>query len=371
VVIIGAGAAGLAAAHALQASGLTIRLLEKEPHLGEPWRRRHKHLSLNSYRDLSTLPGVAYPAGTPAFPPREAVITLFEDFVKLHGLPVVFGAEVERIDPDGERWRIRMSGGTCLSRHVIVATGRDRLAFMPDWPGHEGFTGRLLHASVFGEAAAYAGRSVLVAGAGNSGFDLLNHLSRVKTGPIWLSARHGPAILPKRIANVAVHKISPLLAALPTVLADAVIAATQRLTLGSPARLGLPPSAGGGGASRLGSEGIAIATDNGAVAAIRAGRIRVVAPIRGFEHEGVRLEDGTLLKPDVVIAATGYRTGLEPMLGHLGVLDPRGKPLFNGAEQDSRWPRLWFTGMRPDLRGCFTHARLQAQAIAAAIGRQS
>lgn len=366
VLIIGAGAAGLAAAHALMARGLAVQLLEKEPHVGEPWRQRHRNLTLNSHRDLSTLPGVAYPAGTPAFPAREAVVTLFEDFVRLHGLRIAFGTEVRQVRREDDGWTVETNNGARSAPNVIIATGRDRLPHMPDWPGHEGFTGRLLHAAAFGEAAAYAGKGVLVAGAGNSGFDVLNHLVRVRTGPIWLSARSGPAILPKRIANVAVHKISPLLASLPTWLADAVIATTQRLTLGSHARLGLPPSIGGG-ASRLSAESIAIATDDGAVRAIKAGRVRVVGPIRSFDRDNVALEDGSVVKPEVVIAATGYRTGLEPMVGHLGVLDTRGKSLLNGAAQDPRAPGLWFTGMRPDLRGCFTNARRQAEAIAAAI----
>ncbi|SIT54404.1 hypothetical protein BQ8794_160008 [Mesorhizobium prunaredense] len=33
--------------------------------LAEPWYRRHQRLHLNSHRDLSTPPGVDYPAGTP------------------------------------------------------------------------------------------------------------------------------------------------------------------------------------------------------------------------------------------------------------------------------------------------------------------
>ncbi|TIX81573.1 MAG: FAD-binding protein, partial [Mesorhizobium sp.] len=60
--MIGAGAAGLAAAHALIKAGVPILVLEKESRLAELWYRRHERLHLNSYRDLSTPPGVDYPA---------------------------------------------------------------------------------------------------------------------------------------------------------------------------------------------------------------------------------------------------------------------------------------------------------------------
>ena len=177
-------------------------------------------------------------------------------------------------------------------------------------PGPSGFTGRLVHAADFGEAANYRRNSVLVAGAGNSGFDVLNHLIKVETGPLWLSARHAPTILPKRVFNLAVHKYSTSTARLPVAVADLVIAGVQRIAFGDISKLGLPAMAGGG-ATRLSNESVALATDDGTVAAMKAGRIAVVPVIRSFDGANVILDDGRVLTPDVVIAATGYRSGLE------------------------------------------------------------
>ena len=118
------------------------------------------------------------------------------------------------------------------ARAVVVASGRDRAPWMPQWPGMEQFGGRLIHAADFGDPQDYAGRSVLVMGAGNSGFDVLNHLIGVKTGPVWLSARHAPAILPKRIVGIAVHQLSPILAALPVRAADALVSLLQWMMFG-------------------------------------------------------------------------------------------------------------------------------------------
>ncbi|MEQ1951201.1 NAD(P)/FAD-dependent oxidoreductase [Mesorhizobium sp. CN2-181] len=369
VLVIGGGAAGLAVTQALARAGIGVRLAESEAQLGGPWRRRHKHLTLNSHRDLSVLPGVGYPAGTPAFPARAKVISLFEDFARLHKLPIDYSATVERIDRAGDRWQIKAGERTYRARHVIVATGRDKLPFIPDWPGSDGFTGRIVHSADFGEAAFYRGQSVLVAGAGNSGIDVLNHLVRVETGPIWLSARHALAVLPKRVFNIAVHKISPMLARLPLALADLIVSTVQRLTFGDLSGLGLPKSAGGP-ATRLTVDSVAIASDDGAMAAMKAGRVKAVPEIKGFDCTKVVLEDGRSVEPDVVIAATGYRTGLEAMVGHLGVLDGRGRPRFNGGQNDPNLPGLWFTGMRADLRGCFMNAIDKAEAITKRIVKE-
>ncbi|AEH85334.1 MULTISPECIES: NAD(P)/FAD-dependent oxidoreductase [Mesorhizobium] len=361
-IVIGAGAAGLAVAQALMKAGVPTSILEKESRLAEPWHRRHRQLRLNTHRDLSTLPGLAYPTGTPAFPPREVVIRHMNDFRETNRLPVEFGVAVETIVFRGDHWAIRTSAGSRLARHVVVATGRDRQPFTPQWKGMQAFAGRIVHSADFGDATTYAGKKVLVVGAGNSGFDALNHLADVDTSAIWLSARNGPALLPKRIGKIAVHRLSPLMARLPTRIADAVIAATQRLVFGDLTKFGMPP-APSGGVSRLTSDYTAIAADDGAVDAIKSGKIVVVPAIREFTRDGVILANGSLVHPDIVIAATGYRTGLESMVGNLGVLDNKGVPLFNGGEADPKLPGLWFTGMRPSIRGCFANAAILAKAI--------
>jgi cation diffusion facilitator CzcD-associated flavoprotein CzcO len=369
VIVIGAGGAGLTAAHALLKAGVQVMVLEKEARLAEPWHRRHAQLHLNTHRDLSALPGVAFPAGTPAFPHRSAVIRHLNEFRAMHRVPVEFGVSVDEIAFDGDHWLVQTSAGPRLARHVIIATGRDRQPYIPAWKGMKAFAGRVIHSAEFGDANDYAGRKILVVGAGNSGFDALNHLVRVDTAQIWLSARNGPALLPKRIGRIAVHRFSPILARLPFKLADAVMAATQRLVFGDLAAFGLPPTPSGG-ASRLASDYTAIAADDGAVDAIKDGRIIVVPTVREFTRDTVVFDNGVTIQPDIVIAATGYRTGLEAMLGKLGVLDEKGVPLFNGADSDPKLPGLWFTGMRPSIRGCFANARIQGAAIAREIAGQ-
>ena len=65
----------------------------------------------------------------------------------------------------------------------------------------------------------------------------------------------------------------------------------------------------------------------------------VELPARGRR---AALADGRRIRPDVVIAATGYRMGLEPLVGHLGVLLPSGKPARRG--EPTAAPGLHFNG---------------------------
>ena len=366
VIIIGAGAAGLAAAHALRQQNIGFLLLEKAALVGDSWRQRHPRLTMNTYRDLSTLPGHRYPDGTRGFATRDQLVQHMERFVAEEKLPIEFGVTVQRIRRDGGGYVVETDKGEWRARHVIVATGRDRKPVLPDWQGTDRFSGTLTHAARFGDAAAYEGKSILVVGAGNSGFDILNHLSRVKTGQIWLSVRRAPAVLPRRLMGVTIHRLSPLLARLPVPIVDGLLSISQRIAFGDITRLGFPKETEGG-ASRLRNEHVALVVDEGAIQAVRKGRISLVPPVRGFCGMTVILADDSRLSPDVVIAATGYTPGLADFMPDLDVADARGFPRVNGTEQLADYPGLWFIGMRASLLGDIGSAKLQARAIAKAI----
>ena len=68
-------------------------------------------------------------------------------------------------------------------------------------------------------------------------------------------------------------------------------------------------------------------TADGIVELIRSGRVRVVAAVADLDAAGARLVDGSHLEVDQVITTTGYRPGLESLVGRLGVLDNAGRPV--------------------------------------------
>jgi hypothetical protein len=132
---------------------------------------------------------------------------------------------------------------------------------------------------------------------------------------------------------------------LPPQIGDRQTRVIRRLTIGDLSAHGLvPPNEGI--MSRAHREGKAPAIlDKPVIDAIKHGRIEITAAVDSFDATGVVLADRTRLQPDVVIAATGYTTGLEPLVGHLGVLDERGVPLIHGGPAAA--PGLRFIGYQP------------------------
>jgi putative flavoprotein involved in K+ transport len=83
------------------------------------------------------------------------------------------------------------------------------------------------------------------------------------------------------------------------------------------------------------------------------------------------LTDGSRVAADSVLAATGFRTGLEGLVGHLGVLDKYGEPLVHGAETHPKAPGLHFVGYRIVLGGALRAAGHDAKQLARSVARRS
>lgn len=366
VIVIGAGLSGLAAARALSVRNIPVTILDAGERVADPWRARHPQLRLNVHRHFASLPGLPMTRRDGVFVRRDTVVDYLERYANGLHVPIHLGAEVTGIERTGAGWRVTTPDRDYACAHVVIATGRTRVPHIPDWPGRERFTGEILHAAELGDVARFNGKDVLVVGAGNSGSDALNHLARHAPTQVWISVRHGPAVVPTRVFGFPLHRLARVFAALPAAVLDPAFRLTQRLFLGNLERFGLRSHPDGGG-TRLLRDGIAFAIDDGFVAALRQERFRVVGEVSGFDGDRVLLSGGDWFRPDVVICATGYRTGLEPLVGALGVLDANGQPSKPMGEADPANPGLWFTGFRAVFTGYFDAARVAADRIADAI----
>lgn len=368
-IVIGAGLSGLTAAHALAQRGVSVTVLESSDRVADPWRARHPQLRLNIHRHFAGLPGCPPPDTDGPFLRRDTVVNHLEDYARDLQVPIHFGIAVTGIGRAGSRWRLDTDSEAYECDNVIIATGRDRIPHIPDWKGRDLFSGELIHAADLGDVSRFDGKRVLVVGAGNSGGDVLNHLTRHQPSEVLISVRHGPAIVPTRVLGFPLHRAAGLFAALPVGVLDPAFRLMQWLFFGNLNQYGLTSHPDGGG-TRLLRDGVAFAMDDGFVAAIRSGRFRVAGQITGFQRRKVEFTNGKSFHADTVICATGYRTGLEPLLAHLPVLDGCGVPLHPSGEPDPDHQGLWFIGYRPGFHGYFHAAAASARQIADGIRLQ-
>ncbi|HMC37516.1 MAG TPA: NAD(P)/FAD-dependent oxidoreductase [Actinomycetota bacterium] len=365
-VVIGAGPAGLAAAACLRREGVEALVVERDS-VGSSWRRHYDRLHLHTVRWLSGLPGLPIDRREGRWVSRDGVVRYLERYARYHRLNIRTGVEVRRLLRDGEDWRVKTNEDDIVGRSLVVATGFNREPFLPDWPGRETFAGELLHSAAYRNPSAYRGKSVLVVGTGNSGAEIAVDLAEGGAREVMISVRTPPNILRRDVGGFPSQVVGVLTRRLPVPVVDRVAAVVQRLTIGDLGRYGMPAPASGL-YTRVNRDSIPI-LDVGLVRLLKERRVRVVPALEGFDGAGVRLAGGKMIRPDAVIAATGFRRGLEELVGEHGLVAARGRPVAHGDRADPNAPNVYFIGFTNPLSGNLREIGIDARRMARAVAR--
>lgn len=344
-------------------------VLERTGSVAASWRRRYDGLRLNTVSWLSALPRAPIPRDAGRWPTRDAFVAYLEDFAEHTGLRIRFSIEVSRIERAGGEWLLETSAGALSARVVVVATGYDRTPKVPDWPGKEDFGGVLLHASEYRNPEPFRNKDVLVVGVGNSGTEIATQLVAGGAARVRVSMRTPVNLVPRELAGMPMTVFARLGEILPDRLGDWVGVLAQRATFGDLSRYGMP-RAPYGISTELRVKGLGPVMDRGFVAALKEERIELVAAVERFDGTEVVLAEGTRIRPEYVIATTGYRHGLEALLGHLGVLLPSGKPAVLAPRTHPNAPRIYFNGFWLPLSGQLPGMRRTSRQIARAVAHE-
>jgi putative flavoprotein involved in K+ transport len=319
-------------------------------------------------RWLSHLPGLRIPAREGRWVSRDGVIRYLEQYAEHHRLNVRTGVEVTAIERAGAAWRVSSPQGDLTARQVVVATGYNHTPYVPDWPGSDGFDGELIHAGAYRNGRPYAGRDVLVVGAGNTGAEIAVDLVEHGAARVRLSFRTPPHILRRELGGLPAQVTGVLLRRVPARIADELAEPVRRRSVPDLTERGLPDP--GKGVYTRANRGEIPILDVGLIDAVRDGRVEPVPEVTGFDGARALLVGGRSIEPDVVIAATGYKRGLEPLVGRLQLLDARGVPRVHGDRTAAHAPGLRFVGYTNPISGMFREIAMDARRVARAIRRE-
>ncbi|MEA5456276.1 NAD(P)-binding domain-containing protein [Sinomonas sp. JGH33] len=325
-VVIGAGQAGLSAAYWLQRRGLRpwddFVVLDANDGPGGAWRHRWAALTFDAAHGLHPLPGLPLEAPDPAEPSSAVVGRYYGEYERTFALPIVRPtrvASVSRADneaDDGAALLVRADDGqSWLAETVINATGTWDRPHWPHYRGQELFRGRQLHTHDFVSAEKFRGQRVLVVGGGTSALQFLLQLDAAGATTFW-STRRPPEF-----------RTAPF---------DANWGIDVERRVGERTRAGLPPL------SVVAATGLPLTEQYRA--GIDAGVLVSRGPLERITADGAILADGTELRLDAILWATGFRASL----GHLAPLrlrEPGGGVLMaDDGVTVVREPRLFLVG---------------------------
>ncbi|TQS43687.1 flavin-containing monooxygenase [Cryptosporangium phraense] len=371
VAIVGAGVAGLVTAKVLSRVGHSVVVFDRTPDVGGVWSetRRYPGVTTQSPRDTYAFSDFPMPPSLPEWPTGAQVQEYLAGYVSHFGLAPLLrlNTPVTRAEPTADGWSVDGSEFD----HLVVANGVFSAPALPVYEGFADFSaagGRLCAASDFHDARSVAGQHVLVVGYGKSSCDVAVEVSRfaVSTDVV---ARQVLWKVPRRIGGVVNFKYLLL-----TRLGEALFewqhlrgverflhgrgAPIRRRMLGSVENvtvkqyrlreLDLVPD---GGIENIVRGAIGLVTD-GFYEQVADGRItvrrdRVIK--RLLEKDGAphaELSDGTVLRADTVVCATGYRQEIPflPSSVRSLLVDGRGNYRLYRQIHPVDVPRLSFAG---------------------------
>jgi NADPH-dependent 2,4-dienoyl-CoA reductase/sulfur reductase-like enzyme len=241
-----------------------------------------------------------------------------------------------------------------------MAIGYQHTPRLPDWPGVKQYPGRVLHSAGYRNPKEFRGADVLVVGSGCSGMEIANDLAQGGAARVRVSVRSQPNLVLRSWGWLPDDILIKPLFRLPPRKADSVMRFMRRWLIGDLAPYGLVSPDDGvftGYVSKVDPSVVDMET----VLALRARRIEVVSGVKSVDRGGVQLDDDTVIQPDAIVAATGYTSGLEPIVGHLGVLNDGGLPYLRGGP--AAQPGLRFMGYDSLIQNFYREACRVAEGI--------
>jgi putative flavoprotein involved in K+ transport len=360
--VVGAGAAGLAAAAMLQQRGQRPVVLEADDRVGARWASRYERLHLHTVRRFSGLPGHPLPKTLPRYVSKDQYADYLESYAEALDLDVRLGIRVERILREDGGWLVRTGREELRAPVVVVATGKHNLKTSPPWPGVGEFAGRIVHSADFRSGAEFREQRVLVVGIGNSGAEIATDLVDEGASFVAIAVRTSPPIAKRDIFGIPVQLFGIALHPFPARPVDRIGGVVRRLGTGDLRPYGLGEAAWGPFQARRPP-----VIDVGFLDTLKRGAIAVRPELVRLTPDGAVYSDGREEPFDAVVVATGFSTALEELVGPT-VLDDRGLPHF-GAGGDPANPGLYFIGFKESPRGALYEANRDARRLGEAASR--
>ncbi|MGL4405018.1 MAG: flavin-containing monooxygenase [Notoacmeibacter sp.] len=178
-VIIGGGQGGIALGARLRQLGVPTIIIEKNERPGDTWRNRYKSLCLHDPVWYDHLPYIPFPDNWPVFAPKDKIGDWLEMYARVMELNFWGSttANSAKFNAKKGEWEVKVTRGdgsqvTLKPKQLVLATGMSAKANIPQFEGQDLFGGEQHHSSKHPGPDGYKGKKVVVIGSNNSAHDI-------------------------------------------------------------------------------------------------------------------------------------------------------------------------------------------------------
>ena len=199
VVVVGGGQAGLAVGYFLKQQGRDFTILEAADAPAAAWRARWDSLRLFTPVRYDSLPGRAFPGDPDSYPRRDDVVDYLTNYARAFELPVELNSEVRAVRRADGGYLVELDDRSYTAEQVVIANGPFHVPRVPPiaQPLDAGVV--QFHSTEYRRPDQVPAGPVLVAGGGNTGFQIAEELSGTHEVHLSIGSRQTP--LPQRIAG--------------------------------------------------------------------------------------------------------------------------------------------------------------------------
>ena len=337
VLVIGGGQGGIGLGARLKRLGIPTLIVDANPRPGDAWRNRYKSLCLHDPVWYDHLPFLPFPDHWPIYTPKDKMGDWLESYTKIMELDYWSSTACKSSSWDEKKgeWTVVVERDgkevTLKPKQLVIATGMSGFPEIPAFPGADRFKGKQHHSSHHRGGEGWVGKKCVVVGSNNSAHDIAADLwehgadvTLLQRSPTLVVraetlARNRPLYSEEAVASGITTEIADLTTAsmpygaLPQVMKPVVDQIRrddadfyERLEKAG-FKLTFGEDGTGIGPMYL-RRGSGYYIEVGASELIADGRIKLKSgvEVERLTEDSVVLNDGTNLKADLVVYATGY-----------------------------------------------------------------
>lgn len=197
-IIIGAAQAGLSMAYHLKQKGLNHLVVDGGNEVGSSWLNRWDSLKLFTPTEYNHLPGLNFEAPKGYYPSKYEVAAYFKQYVEHFEIPVQHNTLISSISKTDAVFELNYDGGTLQAKNVIIATGPFHIPYTP--PCHKKLASDVnqMHSNYYKSADQLKPGPALVVGGGDSGYQILDEISKDGNRKVYFSGDTRVKSLPQQ-----------------------------------------------------------------------------------------------------------------------------------------------------------------------------